>query len=527
MVIERTKDVRARLKYAWTPFFARFGRLTPVQLKTIPRILDGSSVIIASHTASGKTEAVVAPIAQKFIEERWSGLAVVYVVPTRALANDTIARIAGPLYDMGIRADIKHGDKPYLSASNPPNFLVTTPESLDSLICRNTEIFSNLQAVIIDEIHLIDNTYRGDQLRILLRRLKKIAKNSEFSVHLLSATLASPHETAVRYVQLYEIVEVPGSREIEYQVVESHERIYEIARQRKWRKILYFCNRRETVEEMVSEISKLWHPYPVVAHHGSLNRQLREEAEKVMKEADVAVCISTNTLEVGIDIGDIDLIVIAEPPWSVSSLLQRIGRGNRREGIVRVAALANSLKERNLLETMFKIAAFGELPEEPYTPDLTVAIQQIFSYLYQNREGVLEREIVDLLLPICSEKVSAMILRHLQSKGWIERVANRWFASAKLMDLGAKGRIHSNIPDPKSYEVVDIASGEEIGLIMGVFDDVFILGGKVWQIVSIEKNIIKVRRFIGRAQAAFFRKCGRVGAFYHLLPPELRTKNAW
>ncbi|MCC9076225.1 DEAD/DEAH box helicase [Litorilinea aerophila] len=525
-MIERTRDIRARLKYAWTPFFTRFGRLTPIQLEAIPRILDGSNVIIASPTASGKTEAVVAPVAQKFIEERWYELAVVYVVPTRALTNDTIARVAGPLQDMGIRADIKHGDKPYLSTSNPPNFLVITPESLDSLICRNTELFSNLQTVIIDEIHLLDNTYRGDQLRILISRLRKIAKVAEFSVHLLSATLASPRETAGRYVQLYETVEVPGRREIEYQFVESHKEIYEIARQRKWRKILYFCNLRETVEETVSEISRLWHPYPVVAHHGSLNRQLREEAERVMKEADVAICVSTSTLEVGIDIGDLDLIVLVEPPWSVSSLLQRIGRGNRREGIVRVAALVTSSEERQLLESMFEVAASGELPEEPYNPDLSVAVQQIFSCLYQNRGGVLETEIVSLLSPICNEKEATLILRHLRSKEWVERATSRWFASTKLMDLGAKGRIHSNIPESQSHRVIDVASGREIGLIMGVVDEVFVLGGRVWQIVSIERNMIKVRRFMGRAQAAFFLRRGRVGAFYYLLPPELRNKLA-
>lgn len=522
MVIESTKDIRARLKYAWTPFFTRFGRLTPIQLKVIPRILDGSNVIIASPTASGKTEAVVAPVAQKFIEEKWSGLAVLYVVPTRALANDTIARVAGPLQDMGIKADLKHGDKPHLSTSNPPNFLVTTPESLDSLICRHSVMFPNLRAVIIDEIHLLDNTYRGDQLRILLGRLRQVAKDSKFSVHLLSATLASPRETAARYVQFCEIVEVPGRREIEYHFVESHKEVYEIARQRRWRKILYFCNLRETVERVVSKIGKLWHPYPVVAHHGSLSRQLREEAENVMKEADVAVCISTSTLEVGIDIGDIDLIVLAEPPWSVSSLLQRIGRGNRRERITHVVALVSSPEERQLLESMFQVAVSGVLPEDPYDPDLSVAVQQIFSYLYQNKGGVLETEIVDLLSPICSKTEVTLILRHLRSRGWVERAADRWFAQGKLMDRGEKGRIHSNIPDSQSYRVIDIDSGREIGLMMGAVDEVFVLGGKTWRIVSMGPNVIRVRRFIGQAKAAFFPSHGRVGAFYWLLPPELK-----
>jgi len=523
-MIEKTRDIRARLKHAWTPFFTRFGRLTPIQIETIPRILDGGNVIVAAPTASGKTEAVVAPIAQKFVEEKWSGLAVVYVVPTRSLANDTIARVAGPLQDMGIKADLKHGDKPHLPASNPSNFLVTTPESLDSLICRRSELLSNLRVVIIDEIHLLDNTYRGDQLRVLLRRLRRIAKQDEFSVHLLSATLSSPRETASRYVQPCEVVKVPGHREIEYRFVKCHRDIYELAREWGWRKILYFCNLRESVEDVVAKISNLWHPYPVIAHHGSLHRQLREDAETIMKEADIAVCVATSTLEVGIDIGDIDLIVLAEPPWSISSLLQRVGRGNRREGVTHVAAIVTSMEERQLLEEMFEVARSGKLPEEPYSPDLSVAVQQIFSYLYQNSDGVKEAEIIYLLSPLCGERESAVILRHLQSKEWIEHAAGKWFASTRLMDLGEKGRIHSNIPESQSYRVVDVASGKEIGSIMGVVDELFVLGGKVWKIISIDRNVIKVRHFTGRAQAAFFRRCGRVGAFYWLLPSGLKRE---
>ena len=100
--VQQVRIIRERLKYAWTPFFTRFGRLTPIQVATIPPILDGKNVIVASPTASGKTEAVIAPVAERFRNEGWQGLAVLYIVPTRALANDTLARIDGPLRDMGI-----------------------------------------------------------------------------------------------------------------------------------------------------------------------------------------------------------------------------------------------------------------------------------------------------------------------------------------------------------------------------------------------------------------------------------------
>jgi ATP-dependent Lhr-like helicase len=268
----------------------------------------------------------------------------------------------------------------------------------------------------------------------------------------------------------------------------------------------------------------LWHPYPVVAHHGSLNRRVREEAETVMKEADVAVCVATSTLEIGIDIGDIDLIVLAELPWSILALLQRIGRGNRRENLIHAIAVATTEEERIVLEAMFETAATGALPVESYEPDLSVAVQQTFSYLYQHGEGASETELLGLLSFLCSENEAKLILRHLRQGGWVEWRTGHWFASTRLMDMGEKGRIHSNIPDSQTYRVIDINSGKEIGSIAGVFDGVFVLAQRAWQVVSVAGAIIKARRFKGKASAPLFRRHKNEGAFYYLLPPDLKRE---
>jgi len=522
LVAQKVRIIRKRLKYTWTPFFTKFGRLTPIQLEAIPKILDGTNVIVASPTASGKTEAVVAPIAERFMKEQWHGLAVLYVVPTRALANDTLVRIEGPLRDMEIKTALKHGDRPYLSSNNLPNFLITTPESLDSLISRRPQVFKELQTIILDEIHLLDNTYRGDQLRLLLWRLKNLVKDRAFSIHLLSATLSTPHELAKRYVNNFEVITVQGQREIDYRFLNSHKEVYCFAREQGWRKLLYFSNLRESVEVIATELTKLWEPYPVVVHHSSLSRHEREKAETIMKQADVAVCVATSTLEVGIDIGDIDLIILAEPPWSISSLLQRIGRGNRREDCIHVAVLIRSDEEEFLLSEMFRIAVTGELPKEHYEPDLSVTVQQIFSCLYQNPQGLSETLIIDLLRPLCSEEEAKLILGHLRENGWIEHRTGKWFASTKLMDLGERGRIHSNIPNSQTYRVIDIGSGKEIGTIVGLFDEIFVLAGRMWQVVSVKNDVIKARPFKGNALSPLFRRHKSVGAFYRLLPPELR-----
>jgi Lhr-like helicase len=136
-------------------------------------MLASANVLIASPTASGKTEAIMAPVAELLKREHWSGLSVVYVVPTRAFANDTLARLQGPLGDLGIVSALKHGDRPTLPKALP-NVLITTPKSLDSLICRRRSSFQDLRVVVLDEIHLLDNGYRGDQLRLLLSRFRRL-----------------------------------------------------------------------------------------------------------------------------------------------------------------------------------------------------------------------------------------------------------------------------------------------------------------------------------------------------------------
>lgn len=269
---QTAERLKLLLPQAYTPFFARFGRLTPVQAKSIEPVLAGKNVAISAPTAVGKTEAIVAPVAQRHASEQWSGVAVVYVVPTRALANDIYQRIEGPLREMGIATQLKHGDVSRASVDTA-HWVVTTPESLDSLICRHADLMQSVRTVILDEIHLIDNTFRGDQLRILLRRLSSLTGERPLSTHLLSATIPDPVAVAARYMQTAEIIAVDGQRPYSTHFFEDMTKLLARARQERWRKLLFFCNKRQTVEETAAMLGPLWAPYPVVAHHGSLSRQ--------------------------------------------------------------------------------------------------------------------------------------------------------------------------------------------------------------------------------------------------------------
>ncbi len=516
-------QVRRQLPRAWLPFFGRFGGLSQVQMGTIPIILSGRTVVLSAPTASGKTEAVVAPVAELHVRERWPGLAVLYVVPTRALGNDMIRRLEGPLAEMQLAAVLKHGDRPTLP-DREFRWLLTTPESLDSLISRRPQLLQSLRTVIVDEIHLLDNTYRGDQMRVLLARLRQLVEAPALTVHLLSATLNEPEAVGQRYTEAFEVVTVGTPRPIQSHLFRSLEETLAFAKLEKKFKILVFCNKRQSVEETAQTLKPLWHPYPVVAHHGSLDRRQREESEEVMKHSRVAICVATGTLEIGIDIGDIDLVVLAEPPWTLEALQQRVGRGSRRLETIQAAAIYHTEEERLGLEAMFTAAATADYISRDYRPDLSVIVQQTLSLLYQHRTGLTPFELRTLLQTLGSETEVQLIVDHLIEKGMALSLRDRVYPSSELLDLGELGEIHSNVPDSGDHTVVNIDTGREVGHISGAFGSVFLLAGQAWRVVRAEKMRVLVRRHAGPGAAALFAGQRNVGRFHYLLPRDLRQR---
>lgn len=520
-MISNQKELKKKLKQTWATFFSRYGKLLPIQLKTIPIVLKRKDAIIVSSTASGKTEAVIAPLVERLLNENWNGLSILYICPTRALVNDIYYRLKEQLDELHISLSLKTGDKPYFNPNKLPDFLITTPESLDSLICRHPSSLKNLKAIILDEIHLIDNTYRGDQLRLLLRRLEHITE-TEFNIYALSATIADPENVGSRYLKDFEVITASGKREIKYTLVKSLRDVFGSAREERLKKLLIFCNKRAAVENVAKECEKLWDSNRVAVHHGSLSKKIREEAESFMKGAQYGVCVATMTLEIGIDIGDIDAVVLAEIPWSVSSLLQRIGRGNRQAQKCRVFAISKSEKEKTLLTKMFKVAIEGSIEHVKYISDLSVTVQQIFSSLYANSSGLENDYFLEFFYEFCSESDLKNILNHLKTKGWIERRYNKWYATTKLMDLGEKGVIHSNIPSTEASKVINIGSKQTIGDVQYPIDDIFVLAGRTWKIVSVLGDKIYVRSWKLQAHAAKFNSHMPQGYFYYFLPKHLR-----
>ncbi len=201
-------ELKDHLVHTWSPFFGRFGNFTPIQLQAIPPILQGQDTLVIAATASGKTEAVVAPLLERLLQKgpiEPGLLRILYICPTRALVRDLVERLQTPLENLGISLALKTGDTGPVAAANPATLLITTPESTDSLLTRIPRLFIPLQAIVLDEIHLFDRTPRGDHLRCLLNRIERIRTYAQPDTPpaqriALSATVPDPAGVAARYL---------------------------------------------------------------------------------------------------------------------------------------------------------------------------------------------------------------------------------------------------------------------------------------------------------------------------------------
>ncbi|MEO0081403.1 MAG: DEAD/DEAH box helicase [candidate division WOR-3 bacterium] len=560
-------EVRRLLKRTWFPFFGRFGRLTEVQVRSIPLIIRGRNVVVISPSASGKTEAVTAPVIERLLQVAGcyrscvSSVSVLYVSPTRALVNDLHRRLCEPMEYLGLDLARKTGDHPEISESRLPFMLLTTPESLDSLLCRHTSVFAGLAAVILDELHLLDNTPRGDQLRVLLERLRLInsrawrwesgvfsstskslpgsalAKDSEvisdsrepmpgLQCCALSATIDDTN-IGQRYFPDPVVVQVDACREIENVLLPMregwHERTVAELRSRGLRKVLCFFNSRSWAESSAGLLAIPPFANRVWVHHASLTRKVREEVEARMNQERIGILCCTSTLELGIDIGDIDAVVLVRPPFNVSSLLQRVGRGNRRKGTLFMLGTYADAWERFLFQTFLECCRLGRLCEKRYTPALSVIPQQVASYLLQRRR-------VGTTLPALRRVLSSVFgtggaveqtFHHLCEQGVVvEQRSGIYYLGPKLERQVEYGKIHSNIQDKSfgKYEVCDAETNRHLGTVFYVFRT-FMLGGRAWEVVEFreKESRVMVRPFqdVG-ATTKVFEGTGTAGYGYRL-----------
>ena len=305
--------------------------------------------------------------------------------------------------------------------------------------------------------------------------------------------------------------------------------IAKILMKEKLTKVLFFCNSRALTEKVCLKLQAKFEKDRVFVHHGSLPKDRREATERAFKEREFCFCVATMTLEVGIDIGDIDAIVLVGAPPSVSSLLQRIGRGNRRRQYTTVFGLPGPVDDILAFRVLFDLAKKGELEEVTWHPSYSVAVQQILSLAFQNQTRGITLDEISLYLSaidIRSDDV-AELLTHLTEKGYILTQRALIFPTQRTLDLARRGIIHSNIANDKGFQVVNSFTGEKLGEIsyLDTQLEVFILGGRLWKVEEIRETNVFVKPAYGKADTLSFVRRGTRGAFYFLLTDRLKQKS--
>lgn len=490
-------------------FLGRFSRLSPVQELAIEPLLEGHDALLVSPTASGKTEAYAAPLAERLLGSARtpSRPHTLIVSPTRALANDLYRRLSAPFDSLDIPFGRYTGEHKQRVDGRLPCVAVTTPEALDSLLARRTDVLRGVRAVVLDELHVLDGTPRGDQLRILIQRLAQTAEAGLQRVG-ASATVSDPHGVAARYLGDAVVIQAPGRREIRAKMfpgrtprdVAEHLRLLA---ESGFRKILVFARSRNDVESITAYLSKNRGPFRdcVFPHHGSLSRTVREQTEERFLNAPAAVAVATLTLELGIDIGGVDYVLLCGPPSSVASLLQRIGRGNRRARTTRVGCACASVGEELVFRVQLERAAAGDLCADPYAFRPGVLVQQ--AVVLACAEGEVTAERVHRILPddlkaVWSVGELEMVLERAAEKGLLEPArSDRYVPSERSERLYEQGRLHSNIDEPGEILVEDRLTGEVIGAVAGTpggRGERIEIGGRTRQVAHVSGDRILTDR---------------------------------
>ncbi len=350
-------------KNAFSLFFSKHEKLTEIQKSAFSPISRRENVLIVAPTGSGKTEAAVIPVFNNLIKsEQPKKIRAIYVTPLRALNRDLLSRLESIAKELGIVIGVRHGDtKPgerAKQAANPPSFMITTPETLQNIVLseRLRESLNALEVVIIDEVHELCYNKRGAQLSIMLERLRELSTN--FQRIGISATVGNP-ELAANFLFGEiggRIVELKGKKEsiinieMPQKAKKKHERFLEdfpmdkeaLARleriadlSRSSEGTLVFANTRQIVESLGSKLIRFDKEEPfggIGIHHGSLDKEERIKTERAFREGKIKNIIATSSLELGIDIGRIDLVVQYGSPKQAVRLVQRIGRAGHSEG---------------------------------------------------------------------------------------------------------------------------------------------------------------------------------------------------
>jgi ATP-dependent helicase Lhr and Lhr-like helicase len=382
--------------------------LRPLQEEAIAPLMRGEDALLLAPTAGGKTEAAVFPMLSRMAAQDWRGTSMLYLCPLRALLNNLEPRVSGYAHWLGREASVRHGDTGQMARRRQlierPDILLTTPESLESILVSATidphVVLADVRAVIIDEVHAFAGDDRGWHLLAVLERLTRLTGRPLQRIG-LSATIGNP-EALLTWLQGSGAGQRPGvviapdaeatqRSEIGLDYVGSIANAARIiATLHRGEKRLVFADSRRTVEQLAVQLSD--HEVETFVSHSSLSAAERRRAETAFAEARDCVVVSTSTLELGIDVGDLDRVLQVGAPGTVASLLQRLGRTGRRPGSVRNMLLL-SVDDTELLRGAGLALLWSEGYVEPIVPPPSphhLAAQQLLALALQ--EGRVGRD---------------------------------------------------------------------------------------------------------------------------------------
>jgi ATP-dependent Lhr-like helicase len=518
-----------------------FLKPTEPQERTIPLILEGKNVLLISPTATGKTEAAFLPVLSMLLQGQQGvpGIKVLYITPLRALNRDMLDRLEWWCNNLDIKLAVRHGDtetkERVRQARSPPDILITTPETLQAILPGwiMRQHLQRLRWVIVDEVHEMADSKRGSQLALALERLRSMT-GVDFQMIGLSATIGSPEKVAQFLVgrgRSVEIVRVPVARmmrlKILYPVPDDEDlrlasQLYthpEVAARlriireyiSKHKSVLLFTNTRAIAEVLASRF-KVWDiDFPVSIHHGSLAKPSRIAAERGLKSGALKGLVCTSSLELGIDVGSIDLVIQYMSPRQATRLIQRVGRSGHRIGRMADGIIV-ALDSDDTLEALAvaKKALREELepvdiPRKPYD----VLAHQIAGLLLRNRR--LEfGQILDVfgnafpyedLTVEDVEKVLKYMHQRFPRLAWVsfEDKAVLKPRQSKALFEYYFGNL-SMIPEEKQFLVIDSTSDSAVGVLDEAFmaeygkpGTKFIIRGSPWIIEHVSEEKVHVK----------------------------------
>ena len=499
-----------------------FEELTEIQKEAIPEILEEKNCLIIAPTGSGKTECATIPIFSKLKTRKVSNkIKALYITPLRALNRDVFKRIINYAENENLKIEIRHGDTSQSNrkriADNPPDILITTPETLVNLLSqkKHLDALSDLEWVIIDEVHELLASERGSQLCLSLERLQIKSKNQIHRIG-LSATVGNPEEAGRFLVgtdRKFQLIHDTSLRNYDVDVVfvdgimdDVAVKIIEyIKKEQITSPVLLFTNSRGESERL-SSILKQKTSINVELHHGSLSRQVREETEDMLRDGKSGIVVCTSSLELGLDIGSVELVIHYGSPRQVSKFMQRIGRskhdrGDSARGLIitenaddefEIQAIIERIKEGSIEEQKIHHGSLDVLAHHLVGLSMQVGNVPIEAALKLTKLAYPFR---DISLEEFFDVLEILALRDLIifNDDKTEYKKNTAFFATKYHFQNL-----STIPDILKFKVVDTIENKFIGTLDQRFvgdldkDQIFVLRGSQWRVLNIDEKSFKI-----------------------------------